>query len=144
MSKISLVDILKEWKSDSEIDPSQIDIEAIKIPKLHSKYLTYLSISRNNYKKLREKKKEKEQILDDYYSGKIDGRDINREAWQLSETKAGIEKRIESDSEIIQLNLEISKYQELTETLTEIIKHINQRNFQLKVAVDFLRFTNGG
>lgn len=140
---MKLNDIHKEWSVDSKIDKGYLDDEAIKIPLLHSKYLNILSETRLEFKKILEGKKKLESTLDDYFQGKIDGKVIGREPWQLEETKAAIEKRISSDKDIIRVNLQIAEIEEKVLVLKEIINNLNQRNFQLKVAMDFMKWSNG-
>lgn len=132
------------WAEDANIDRGQLDIESLEIPKLHAKYLRLLSKERLRYKTLQEKKKELIQTLTDYFNGVIDGRDIGREPWQLArESKSSVEKRVELDKQFIEMNIQIYVSEEKVNMLIEIIKNINQRNFQIKGAIDFLRFQNG-
>lgn len=134
---------ISEWDKDSKINIDAIDQESIRIPNLHSKYLTFLTNERILLKKLVKKKKSLALILADYYSGKIDGKDIGREPFQLQETKAGVEKRVETDKEILKLESISDIQEEKILFLKEVIMNINQRNFQLKTALDFIKFTSG-
>ena len=43
---ITLDDVQHEWTIDSKIDPELLDEESIKIPQLHSKYLKYLKMEK--------------------------------------------------------------------------------------------------
>jgi len=138
-----LEDYQKEWASDCRIDKSQLDDESLKTNDLHSKYMNYLSSERMRYKKLLMKKKEKISILDDYYSGRIDGKDIGREPWSLIDTKAGVEKRIDNDIEIIKLNLIIFEIEEIVLFLKESMANINQRSFNIRNSIEFMKFTRG-
>ena len=141
---MNLKTIFAEWKNDSLMDENAISQEALKIPVLHSKYLTMLSHCRLEYKNLLEEKRKLELTLEDYYEGRIDGKDIGRSPWQMEETKARIEKRIITDPEVVELNLKIAREEEKVLVLKEIINNINQRNFQLKVSLDYLKWSNGG
>ena len=141
---MKLEDIQKEWSKDSIIHKDRIDDSALEIPKLHSKYINILNSERILFTKVKQEKIKLERLLEDYYNGKIDGKDIGRPPWQLEESKAGIEKRILSDDEIIKINMKISYQEEKVLLLKEVISNLNQRNFQLKVAVDFIKFMQGG
>lgn len=141
---MKLEDIQKEWSNDSILEKDRIDDEALKIPKLHSKYINILNNERILFTKVKQEKVKLEKLLEDYYTGKIDGKDINRPPWQLEESKAGIDKRIHADQDVIKVNLRISYQEEKVLLLKEIISNLNQRNFQLKVAVDFIKFMQGG
>lgn len=134
---------IAEWEMDSKINIEAIDRESIKIPNLHAKYLTYLANERQILKKLVRKRKTLVLTLTDYYSGKIDGRDIGREPFPYNETKAGVEKRVENDPDILKLDALYDIQEEKILFLKEVITNINQRNFQLKTALDFIKFTSG-
>ena len=140
---MKLEDIYKEWSVDNLIDKSTLDQASIDIPKLHHKYMQFLSKERMVFRVLQENKKKLVQQLEDYYTGKIDGKDIGKEPWQLTETKSSSEKRVETDPSLIEMNLKIFVQEEKVLALKEIISNINQRNFQIKNAIDFLRWSQG-
>jgi hypothetical protein len=50
---------------------------------------------------------------------------------------------LESDKDIIQSSVKIVNQKEKLAFLEEVIKNINQRNFQIKNAIDWKKFTNG-
>lgn len=132
------------WAEDAKIKRTELDIEALNIPILHSKYIKLMSSERVRFRALGEKKKILTQQLYDYYEGKLDGRDIGREPWQIvDKTKALTEKRVENDKELVDMNIRIFQSEEKVLLLKEIIININQRNFQLRVALDFMKFQNG-
>jgi len=140
---MTLDEINAEWAADAPINREQLDIDSLDIPKLHSKYVKMLSKERLVFKALDEKKKQFIQKLTDYFGGSLDGKEIGRPAWQLNETKSAIEKRVENDAELSKMKIQIYQAEEKVQVLIEIIKNINQRNFQIKNAIDFMRFMNG-
>lgn len=145
MSQVSrdLQHYSKEWEVDSKIDLENLHLESMKIPVLHSKYINFIANERLIHKKLLRKRKSLFQTLTDYYSGKIDGKDIGRDPFPLSETKSGIEKRVESDPDLDKIDAAIELQEEKILFLKEVVSNINQRNFQLKLALDFQKFKNG-
>jgi hypothetical protein len=142
---MKLEEIQKMWVEDSQIDEDNLDVESLNVTtKLHSKYLTLLGNSRVRYNALVEKKKIKIQQLTDYYEGKIDGKDIGREPWQIvDKTNARLEKRVDGDKEIVQMNMNIIECEERVLTLKEILTSINQRSFNIRNAIEFKKFING-
>lgn len=131
------------WEKDAAIDKYDIGNEGAKIPLLFQKYMTYLSKERLAYKLFLEEKKQLELVLEDYFMGRIDGKSIDRPAYQFTETKTSALKKIDSDPEMKKLNLRILEQEEVVLFLKEVIEHIKQRNFQLKVIVDWVKFNNG-
>ena len=141
---LKLSEIQELWSVDSKINPNDVGNESLNIPLLHSKYLNIMSKERLIYKALLEKKKQISSTLEDYYDGKIDGRDIGREPCQIKySTKSQLEKAVESDKEIIQINLKIAASEEIVLFCKEVIHSINQRNFIIKNYIDFKKFTEG-
>lgn len=138
-----LLDYIALWEKDAPVDKHEIGNESAKIPLLFQKYMTYLSKERLAYKLFLEEKKQLEIVLRDYFTGKIDGKEIGRPAHQLVETKESAGKRIDTDSEMRKLNLKIAEQEEIVLFLKEVIEHIKQRNFQLRVIVDWIKFSNG-
>lgn len=140
---MKLQDITDLWTEDSVIDNSRIEAESLKVPNLHSKYLKILSKERILYNQALQERKKLELILEDYYTGKIDGKSIGRLPFQLTETKSSASRRVESDDDLIALNLKIAIQEEKVLCLKEIISSINKRSFDIKNHIDFLKFTGG-
>jgi hypothetical protein len=140
---MSLQKYIQEWIKDSILDKSKIDTESLKVPLLHAKYLQFLSNERLQLKNLDQDKKKLEQNLEDYYTGKIDGKSINREPYQIVETKTSAQKRIESDPQIIKFNKDYIEKEEIVLFLKEVIISLNQRGFAIKNHIDYMRFIKG-
>jgi len=50
---------------------------------------------------------------------------------------------LDSDKDIITNNIRIVNQKEKISFVEEVLKNINQRNFQIKNAIDWRRFTQG-
>lgn len=144
---MKIEEIQEQWSKDAVIDKTATDDESLKIPKLHSKYYNIYCTERlrwrqqdSNLKKLKAEKFEfytqgpsKEQIaagIELPSRGKI--------------LRADVSIYMDADKDIIDLSLKMAYTQEKVELLESIIKCIMQRNFQLRVSLDFMKFTNGG
>ena len=134
--------VLEDWEKDC-ILTDNFDDESQKISELHSKYLRILYLYRIKYKTMIQQKKIVEQKLEDYYLGKIDGKDLNRPAHQIVETRASALKRVETDSEMISVVEKIDKIEETILLLKEILESIKQRSFNIRNAIEWRKFTNG-
>lgn len=141
---MKLEELIEEWEKDCKIDNTALDIESTdKTPQLHHKYLTLLAKENIKYKLLNVKKRNLETQLRDYYSGKIDGKDIGREPWELHETQTAIDKRISSDKEYNKIEVAIIESEEKAKYLKGIVDNINGRSFTIKNAIDWIKWTNG-
>jgi len=139
-------DILSEWKQDSHIDKTALDDEAIKIPKLHHKYYTMLITEKAILRKLESEMKVLELDKHEFYTmGHTD--ETREKGWKLPPKgmilKVDIPMYMRSDPDIIDLSLKIGIAQEKVEFLESVIKSFQNRGFNIKTAVDFIKFTNG-
>jgi len=142
---MKLSDLQTEWKADSKIEPMTIAESAIGVPNLHSKYLTFLSSERVRLRALVAERAILEKKLEDYFEGRIDGRDIGRGPFQhVVSTKSKLEKLINSDPEMMAVNLAMVESEEIVGFLKEVITSINGRNFTIKNYIDYQRWLNGG
>jgi hypothetical protein len=57
--------------------------------------------------------------------------------------KNEIDMYLDSDKDIITNNIRIVNQKEKISFLEEVLKNINQRNFQIKNAIDWRKFTQG-
>ena len=136
--------LLSMWEEDAGIDKVNLDREATNIPKLHHKYLTILldirakKIAYNH--KLEELKKEKEL----YYTGQANPKDYKDKPFDLKlKTKAGVEKHVNTDPEVVDLLKKIEYMDILLEGANHILEQIKWRNSSIKSAIDWARFTSG-
>ena len=82
----------------------------------------------------------------DYYSGRMTEEDLEKRGWEpfLNRLlKNEIGGYIESDDDVIKIKQKIIVLQEKINYLDSIIKMINNRGFQIKNALDWLKFSHG-
>ena len=90
--------------------------------------------------KLEELKKEKEL----YYSGQANPKDYKDKPFDLKlKTKAGVEKHVNTDPEVVDLLKKIEYMDILLEGANHILEQIKWRNSSIKSAIDWARFTSG-
>jgi len=140
-------ELFDEWKLDSEIDRSELGSESLKIPKLHHKYYIFFVAERATLRNLEAQMKKLKLAKYEFYSqGHND--ESREKGWRLPPKgmilKADIPMYMEADDDIVQLSLRIGTQIEKVEFLESIIKSIQNRNFILKNAIDFVKFTSGG
>jgi len=79
--------------------------------------------------------------------GTLADEDLVEQGWEpnpLKILKADIQMYIDADDHVIALLQKKAIQQEKVDTLDQIIRNINTRGFQIKNAIDWARFTNGG
>jgi len=135
------------WSQDCDINRIELGEEALKIPKLHSKYLRMFSDERMLLRKLEEDRSTLKLLKIDYYRGVLPEEDLRANGWEpfrLSVLKSDLPMYLDADQDIIKINLKISVQQEKVDTLEAIIKSISNRGYLIKSAIDFEKFKVGG
>lgn len=139
--------LFSEWEKDAEIDKTDLANEALKIPKLHHKYYRLLVTEKSRLKKLESDYKKLKLEKTEFF---IQGHDeeTRKKGWKLPAKgiilKADIPMYLEADQDLIDLSLQIGIQFEKVEFLESVIKTLNNRGYNIKTAVDFIRFTMGG
>jgi len=144
---MKLSQIIDAWKEDSKIDDLNIDNESVKIISLHAKYVEWLSDARGALRGFHIQRSHLTKKLRDYYLGistQDQLKELNREPYAERILKNELMMFVESDELMIELNTKITIQEEKVETLTEIMKAINSRNYILKNYIDWKRLMLGG
>ena len=143
---MKLEDIQEFWHRDSEIDYTELGTESIRIPQIHDKYLKIFTDERIRLKGVEFELSKMVRIKTEYYSGKMSQEELERRGWEQylgRLLKNEIVKYIESDDDVIKLKQQLVVLQEKVNYLDSVIRMINNRGFQIKNALDWLKFTNG-
>ena len=129
--------------SDLKINDTELDLESLKTPQLHNKYLKHLnkfklllSKSQIDYYTLRKEKWE-------YYTGKAPQQVYVEKPFNLKILKTDIDKYMDADPELVKLKQKVEYIQTVIDFLDRTIKQISNRGFQIKNAIDWRKFTSG-
>ena len=143
---MNIDEIMSEWKTDSEIDVTELADESIKIAKLHQKYYEYLIKEKLLFKKNESDLKLLRLEKYEFYT-QGHNEETLKKGWELPSKgmviKSEIRMYLEGDKDIINLNLKISYQQEKIDLLQSIIKSLNNRGYNIKSAIDWIKFTSG-
>lgn len=143
---MKLEQILELWEEDSHINKNELGDEAIKIPKLHSKYYR---IYVNEKLVLRKYKAELDQLRLEKYEFYTQGptKEQMDLGWKLPASgkilKNEVNSYLDADKEIVEKSLKIGLQNEKVDLLESIIKSLTSRGFNLNVAVSWERFKVG-
>lgn len=143
---MTLDQICEEWRKDANIDSTELGAESLKIPQLHSKYMKIYFDERQRMKAFEFKNKETFLKKYEYYNGRMSREELEESGWEpfvKKLMKNEIDMYLESDKDIIDINMRIEAQKEKIHFLEEVLKNINQRNYQIKNAIEWQRFTNG-
>jgi len=138
--------ILEEWQTDCKMDRTHLDREAVSIPQLHHKYFKLMISERLLMRKLDADMKQLKLDKHEFYT-QGHSKDTQDKGWTLPSKglilKADLPMYMEADREIVSLNLRIGYQLEKIDLLESIIKMVMNRNFQIKSAIDWIKFEQG-
>lgn len=143
---MTLDQIAEEWRKDSSIDTTELGVESLRIPELHSKYLKIFFDERRRLKGYEFQSKDVFLKKYEYFNGRMSREELDENGWEpfvKKLMKNEIDMYLDSDKEIININMRIVNQKEKIDFIEEVLKNINQRNFQIKNAIDWKKFTNG-
>jgi len=144
---MKIEEIMELWSEDVKIDNTELDKESLKIPNLHGRWLGIMSKERLKLRGLVVKKQKLSKDLTEYYLGRLNNPDdlekINREPFPKTVLKSEVSQYVDADEEMVNLNLKKSYQEEVCEVLEEIIKSINNRQWNIRNAIEHRKFTQG-
>ena len=142
---MNLSEIQDQVKRDLKINDLELDIESLRIPALHIKYLQLLTENSLKLKKANGELAVLKRNKWIYYTGKA-SEDVYKEKGDFPlKLKTKDEERtfIEADEDIQKKKTEVEYYETVVDYLQEIVKQIGQRNFQIKNAIEWRKFEAG-
>ena len=142
---MNLSEIQDQVKRDLKINDLELDIESLRIPSLHIKYLQFLTENSLKLKKANGELAVLKRNKWIYYTGKA-SEDVYKEKGDFPlKLKTKDEERtfIEADEDIQKKTTEVEYYETVVDYLQEIVKQIGQRNFQIKNAIEWRKFEAG-
>ena len=144
---MNIENMMEIWSEDVKMDNLDLDTESLKIPNLHAKWLNILTKERQKLRRLTIKKQQLSKTLAEYYRGELNNPEdlaiIKREPYLKTVLKAEINTYVDTDSDMIELNLRVSYQQEIVDVVEEIMKAINGRQWNIRNAIEWRKFSNG-
>ena len=143
---MKLEEIQELWNRDREIDIAELAIESVRIPQLHDKYLKIYIDERIKLKSLEFELSKMVRLKNDYYSGRMAQEDLEKLGWEpfLGKILKGeMHSYLEADEDVFRIKTKIVMMEEKINYLDSIIKMINNRGFQIKSAIDWIKFKSG-
>lgn len=141
---LDLDTIQKMWTEDSKIDIDNLHTESINIPVLHSKYFDLYNTILLLKKKAEQQKKKVRHEKYEYFTGKADP-DVYLENPfpKKIRDKETLQGYLDSDERLSQISLKVEYYDTMLNYIDNILKMISNRTYQIKNAIDFMKFSAG-
>lgn len=141
---MKLDDIMKSIEADSNLDKAALDDEALKIPKLHSKYYRIYVDEFKILKGIELEYAELKRQKMEYYLGKSEDKVYKEKPLDHKILRQDLDVYMESDRELQELYGKKCLQEEKLKMVESFIKSLVGRGFNIKSAQEFLRFKNGG
>ena len=136
--------IQKMWVEDSKIDIDNLHTESLNIPMLHAKYFDLYNNIVLLKKKAEQQKKNIRHERYEYFSGKADPEVyIENPFPKKIRDKETMQKYLDADNKLSNVSLKVDYYDTMLNYLESILKVIQNRTYQIKNAIEFIRFQSG-
>ena len=141
---LNLEEIQEMWVKDSKIDPDNLHTESLNIPSLHAKYFEIYNTIFLLRKKAEQQKRNIRHERYEYYSGKSDPEIyIDNPFPKKIRDKDTMQKYLDADEKLSTVCLKIDYYDTMLVYIESILKMVQNRTYQIKNAIEFMRFNSG-
>jgi len=143
---MTLDDLRKEIEKDMALDESALDIESLKIPALHGKYLNFLLDERLVMRKAEADYNHMMRVKWEYYTGKMSQEELTARGWEpfsLKILRNDLDLYLNSDEDLSKLSQKFLFQKEKVSLLEEVVKELNTRHWKIRNAIEWRRFVNG-
>jgi hypothetical protein len=138
--------IKKMVDQDMKIDDLNLDLESLKTPQLHSKYLNLLHDESLSLHKATIEQKELRRLKWEYYLGKIDQETLDEKGWQpfgLKILRTDIDVYLDSDKDLLRMEARIHYLKEKVKYIESVLQSIGRRGWDIKSAIEWKKFMSG-
>ena len=132
------------WEKDAKIDRDNLHDESLNIPSLHAKYFQIYNTIFLLRKKAEQQRKNIRHERYEYFSGKADPDVYIQNPFPKKiRDKDTMTKYLDADEKLSNSSLRIEYYDTMLTYLESILKVIQNRTYQIKNAIEFMRFNAG-
>ena len=140
---MNIEELYNEIEKDLKIDDTELDLESIRTPQLHNKYLKMYTKHSLQLKKLQDDFKVMYRLKWEYYTGKASPAVYAEKPFGLKILKADIGIYLDADGELQQLGQKVAYSKEITNYLEKILREINNRNWAIRNTIEWKKFIHG-
>ena len=140
---MDLIELQNDVDRDLKIDDTELDLESIRTPQLHNKYLKHYTKYSLQLKKAKDDYKILHRQKWEYYTGKADPSVYAEKPFNLKILRQDVDKYIDSDEDIIKLKQKSDYLNTVVDFLDITVRQISNRTFTIKNAIDWKKFTSG-
>lgn len=136
----------KMVEKDMQIDDVNLDLESLRTPQLHGKYLNLLHEDSLILHKNIIEQKELRRLKWEYYTGKLDQETLDEKGWQpfgLKILRTDVDVYLESDKDLLRMEAKINYLREKVKYIESVLQAIGRRGWDIKSAIEWKKFMSG-
>lgn len=145
---MKLNELQEMWAADCQIDQTNLGRSAARVPELHAKYLNFLSSVRLQHRKAEAEYLRLRKLKTRYFRGELTKEELVELGWDQylnnRPLKNEMEEVMATDEDIIRATDKVEYLKTIMFHLEQILKSINSRTWDIKSAIEWHKFTNGG
>ena len=140
---MDLEKLQEQADKDLKINDIELDLESLKTPQLHNKYMKHLTKFKLMLTRAEAELSNVKREKWEYYTGKSDASVYAEKPFNLKILKQDVDKYIESDEEYQRAKTKVDYLQTTVDFLDRTVRQISNRTFTIKNAIEWKRFTSG-
>ena len=140
---MNIDELYNEIERDLKIDDTELDLESIRTPQLHNKYLKLYTTHSLQLKRLQDEYKVLYRVKWEYYTGKASPETYKEKPFDIKVLKSDIGIYIDADADLQQLSQRVAYTKQITDYLERILREINNRNWNIRNTIEWKKFLHG-
>ena len=140
---MDLEKLQEQADKDLKINDTELDLESLKTPQLHNKYMKHLTKFKLMLSRAEGDLANTKRTLWEYYTGKAPAEVYAEKPFDLKILRTDIDKYLESDTELQRSKQKVDYHEATVDFLDRTIRLIANRGFTIKNAIDWSKFTSG-
>jgi hypothetical protein len=139
-------ELIDMWERDAKIEPDNLDSESLKIPLIQGKYFNLFCREKAILAKLNLDLSQLRRWKRDYFLGEIPVEELVEKGIPVFArrlVKSEVDAYIDTDSDVITMLEKIAVVQTKVDLLNLLVKSINDRQWNIRNAIEFLKWKSG-
>ena len=128
---------------DLKIDDTELDLESIRTPQLHNKYLKLFTKYSLQYKKVKDDYDGLYKFKWEYYTGKSTMEVYQAEPFDLKVLKSDVHIYLNADAELQKLGQRQEYLKVGVVYIERVLREINNRNWNIRNTIEWKKFLHG-
>ncbi len=128
---------------DLKIDDTELDIESLRTPQLHNKYMKLYAQFSSKLKQTQDTRKTLYKEKWEYYTGKAPAEVYVEKPFDLKILKNDVQMYIEADPEYQEITQKEAYFNTVVDYLQKTIQQIANRSFTINNAIKWKMFLHG-